>query len=35
MGVSTHTMSRIYKGQKTGRSREEESLVLEDLDSAG
>ena len=35
MGVSTHTMSRIYKGQKKGRSREEESLVWEDWDYSG
>ena len=35
MGVSTHTMSRIYKGQKKGRSGEEESLVWEDWDYSG
>ena len=35
MGVSTHTLSRIYKGQKKGRSREEESLVWEDWDYSG
>ena len=34
-GVSTHTMSRIYKGQKKGRSGEEESLVWEDWDYSG
>ena len=35
LGVSTHTMSRIYKGQKKGRSGEEESLVWEDWDYSG
>ena len=35
LGVSTHTMSRIYKGQKMGRSGEEESLVWEDWDYSG
>ena len=35
MGVSTHTMSRIFKGQKKGRSGEEESLVWEDWDYSG
>ena len=35
LGVSTHTMSRIYKGQKKGRTGEEESLVWEDWDYSG
>ena len=35
LGVSTHTMSRIYKGQKKGTSGEEESLVWEDWDYSG
>ena len=35
LGVSTHTMSRIYKGQKKGKSGEEESLVWEDWDYSG
>ena len=35
LGVSTHTMSRIYKGQKNGRTGEEESLVWEDWDYSG
>ena len=35
LGVSTHTMSRIYKGQKKGRNGEEESLVWEDWDYSG
>ena len=35
LGVSTHTMSRIYKGQKKGTSWEEESLVWEDWDYSG
>lgn len=35
MGVATHTISRIYKGQKAGRSGEEESLVWEDWDYTG
>jgi len=29
MGVATHTMARIYKGQKRGKSGEEESLAWE------
>ena len=29
LGVSTHTMARIYKGQKKGFPGEEESLVWE------
>jgi alkaline phosphatase len=29
MGVQTHTAARIYKGQKQGRSGEEEILVWE------
>jgi len=35
LGVSTHTMSRIYKGQKKGKTGEEESLVWEDWDYSG
>ena len=35
LGVATHTMSRIYKGQKKGTSGEEESLVWEDWDYSG
>jgi len=35
MGVPTHTMARIYKGQKKGESGEEESLVWEDFPSTG
>ena len=35
LGVSTHTMSRIYKGQKAGSSGEEGSLVWEDWDYSG
>jgi len=35
MGVATHTMARIYKGQKKGNSGEEESLVWETFPSTG
>eukprot|EP00092_Neocalanus_flemingeri_P007962 GFUD01008590.1.p1 GENE.GFUD01008590.1~~GFUD01008590.1.p1 ORF type:complete len:578 (+),score=132.72 GFUD01008590.1:116-1735(+) len=35
MGIPTHTMARIYKGQKKGESGEEESLVWEDFPFTG
>lgn len=35
LGVATHTMARIYKGQKAGRSGEEGSLTWEDWDYSG
>jgi len=35
MGLPTHTMSRIYKGQKNGGKGEEESLAWEDFPFTG
>lgn len=35
MGVPTHTMARIYKGQKKGETGEEESLAWEDFPYTG
>eukprot|EP00092_Neocalanus_flemingeri_P025557 GFUD01027708.1.p1 GENE.GFUD01027708.1~~GFUD01027708.1.p1 ORF type:complete len:539 (+),score=126.30 GFUD01027708.1:98-1714(+) len=35
MGIATHTMARIYKGQKKHKSGEEESLVWENFPSTG
>ena len=35
LGVATHTMARIYKGQTAGGSGEESSLVWEDWDYSG
>jgi len=35
MGVQTHTASRIYKGQKAGRSGEEEILIWEKFPFTG
>ena len=35
MGINTHTGARIYKGQKNGKSGEEESLVWENFQATG
>jgi alkaline phosphatase len=35
LGVATHTMARIHKGQKAGQSGEEGSLAWEDWDYSG
>ncbi len=35
MGIQTGTMGRIYKGQKAGRSGEEERLVWEEFPTTG